>query len=46
MTTRSQTTRSAWSVVIAAASLVLGACDAVNEAIDAVDDIGNDAEVH
>jgi lysophospholipase L1-like esterase len=33
-------------VVIAAASLVLGACDAVNEAIDAVDDIGNDAEVH
>ncbi len=46
MRTRSQTSRSAWSVVIAAAALTLGACDAANEAIDAIDDIGNDAEVH
>ena len=46
MRIKSQTTRSAWSVVIAAAALTLGACDAVNEAIDAVDDIGNDAEVY
>lgn len=46
MRIRSQTSRSAWSVVIAAAALTLGACDAANEAIDAIDDIGNDAEVH
>lgn len=46
MRTRSQTTRSAWSVMIAAAALALGACDAANEAIDAIDDIGNDAEVY
>ena len=45
MRTKSQTTRSAWSVMIAAAALTLGACDAANEAIDAIDDIGNDAEV-
>lgn len=45
MIIESQTTRSAWSVVIAAAALTLGACDAANEAIDAIDDIGNDAEV-
>jgi lysophospholipase L1-like esterase len=46
MRTKSQTTRSAWGVVIAAAALTLGACDAANEAIDAIDDIGNDAEVY
>lgn len=45
MRTKSQTTRSAWSVMIAAAALTLGACDAANDAIDAIDDIGNDAEV-
>lgn len=32
--------------MIAAAALALGACDAANEAIDAIDDIGNDAEVY
>lgn len=46
MRTKSQTTRSAWGVMIAAAALALGACDAANEAIDAIDDIGNDAEVY
>ena len=46
MRTKAQTTRSAWGVVIAAAALTLGACDAANEAIDAIDDIGNDAEVY
>lgn len=46
MRTKSQTTRSAWGVVIAAAALTLGACDTANEAIDAINDIGNDAEVY
>jgi len=46
MRTKAQTTRSAWGVVIAAAALTLGACDVANEAIDAIDDIGNDAEVY
>jgi len=32
--------------VLIAATLVVGACDAVNEAVDAIDDIGNDADVH
>jgi len=46
MRTKAQTTRSAWGVVIATAALTLGACDAANEAIDAIDDIGNDADVY
>ena len=46
MRTKSQTNRNAWGVMIAAAALALGACDAANEAIDAIDDIGNDAEVY
>jgi lysophospholipase L1-like esterase len=46
MRTKSQTTRSAWGVVIAAAALTLGACDTANDAINAIDDIGNDAEVY
>jgi lysophospholipase L1-like esterase len=31
--------------VLAAAVLVLAGCDAVNDAVDAIDDIGNDADV-
>ncbi len=37
---------SAWRIALVAATLAVGACDAVNEAIDAVNDIGNDADVH
>ena len=38
--------RSAWRIVFLAATLTVGACDAVNEAIDEIDDIGNDADVY
>jgi lysophospholipase L1-like esterase len=37
---------SAWHVALIAATLMASGCDAVNEAIDKIDDIGNDAEVH
>jgi lysophospholipase L1-like esterase len=37
---------SAWQIALIAATLTVGACDAVNEAVDAIDDIGNDADVH
>jgi len=36
----------AWRFALIAATLTVGACDAVNEAADAIDDIGNDADVH
>jgi len=36
----------AWRIALIAATLTVGACDAVNEAVDAIDDIGNDADVH
>ncbi len=36
----------AWRIALIAATLTVGACDAVNEAADAIDDIGNDADVH
>ena len=39
-------TRNAWRVIFVAATLTVGACDAVNEAIDEIEDIGNDADVH
>jgi lysophospholipase L1-like esterase len=38
--------RNIWRLVFIAATLTLAACDAVNEAIDEVEDIGNDAEVY
>ena len=38
-------TRSAWRMAFVAATLTLAACDAVNEAIDEIDDIGNDADI-
>ena len=37
---------SAWRIALIAATLTVSACDAVNEAVDAVNDIGNDADVH
>jgi lysophospholipase L1-like esterase len=45
MNLKSCLTRSAWHIVLVAATLTVGACDAVNEAIDEIDDIGNDADV-
>jgi len=46
MRAKRHTNRSACRIVLIAATLVVGACDAVNEAVDAIDDIGNDADVH
>jgi hypothetical protein len=37
--------RNAWRIVFLAATLTVGACDTVNEAIDEIDNIGNDADV-
>ncbi len=37
---------SAWRIALIAATLTVGACDAANEAADAIDDIGNDADVY
>ena len=45
MNVKSCISRSAWRIVFVAGALALSACDAVNEAIDAVDDIDNDADV-
>jgi lysophospholipase L1-like esterase len=39
-------THNAWRIVFVAVTLTVGACDAVNEAIDEIDDIGNDADVY
>lgn len=33
-------------IALIVSALALGACDALNEAADAIDDIGNDADVH
>jgi lysophospholipase L1-like esterase len=46
MNAKSYISRRAWRIVFIAGALTLGACDAVNEAIDAVDDIDNDADVY
>jgi len=46
MRVKSYTPRSAWRIALITATLTVGACDAVNEAVDAIDDIGNDADVH
>jgi lysophospholipase L1-like esterase len=46
MSTESHTNRSMWRIALLAGALVAGGCDAVNELVDEIDDIGNDAEVH
>jgi len=46
MREKSYTPYNAWRIALIAATLTVGACDAVNEAVDAIDDIGNDADVH
>lgn len=37
---------SAWRITLIVAALMVTGCDAVNDAIDAIDDIGNDADVY
>jgi len=46
MKAKSYTSYSAWRIALIAATLTVGACDAANEAADAIDDIGNDADVY
>jgi len=46
MRAKSNMPGSALRVALLAATLILAACDSVNEAIDAIDDIGNDADVY
>jgi len=46
MRVQNHTPGSAWRIALIAATLTVGACDAVNEAIDEFDDIGNDADVY
>jgi hypothetical protein len=46
MNLKSYITRNAWRMVFVAATLAVGACDAVNEAIDEIEDIGSDTDVH
>ena len=46
MKAKSITPGGALRVALIAASLMVTACDAVNEAVDKIDDIGNDADVH
>lgn len=46
MRAKSNTPGSAVRVALLAATLMFVACDTVNEAVDAIDDIGNDADVH
>ena len=46
MRIKSYTSYSAWRIALIAATLTVGACDAANEAADAIDDIGNDADVY
>ena len=41
MREKSYTPRSAWRIALIAATLTVGACDAVNQAVDAINDIGN-----
>jgi lysophospholipase L1-like esterase len=46
MRDKSYTPYNAWRFALIGATLAVGACDAVNDAADAIDDIGNDADVH
>jgi lysophospholipase L1-like esterase len=45
MTAKNFVNSRAWRIALVAAAAVLSACDAANEAIDEINDIGNDAEV-
>ena len=46
MRAKNLTPRSAWRIVLIAATLTVSACDVANEVVDKIADIGNDAEVH
>ena len=46
MKAKSYTPYSAWRIALIAATLTVAACDVANEAADAIDDIGNDTDVH
>ena len=46
MKAKSITPGGALRVALIAATLMLAACDAANEVVDRIDDIGNDADVH
>jgi len=46
MKAKSITLGGALRVALIAATLMLAACDAANEVVDRIDDIGNDADVH
>ena len=46
MTMKKTVLRYEWRMILILATLTVGACDAVNEAVDAINDIGNDADVH
>jgi len=46
MTMKKTVFRYEWRMILILATLTVGACDAVNEAVDAINDIGNDADVH
>ena len=46
MTGYNSATRGALQLAIIAVTLAVSGCDAVNEAVDRVDDIGDDSEVH
>jgi len=46
MTEKSYTPGCAWRIALIVATLTVGACDAVNELVDEINDIGNDADVY
>lgn len=46
MNTESHTNCSMWRIALIVGALIAGGCDAVNEVVDGIEDIGNDAEVH
>ena len=46
MKTKSYKICSMWRIALIAATLTVSACDAVNELVDEIADIGNDADVH
>jgi lysophospholipase L1-like esterase len=46
MNGQSRLSANLWRIIFVAATLSVGACDAVNEAVDKIEDIGNDADVY
>ena len=46
MTMKKTVLRYEWRMILILATVTVGACDAINEAIDEINDIGDDADVH